>query len=106
MSKVSIKPLSVNKCWQGRRFKTPLYKTWEESLLYTLPPKIDTLENELEIYLEFGFSTKTSDIDNPVKPFLDVLQKKYGFNDRQVYKLVVEKKIVKKGEEYIKFDIK
>ena len=38
--------------------------------------------------------------------FIDGLQDMYGFNDSQIYKLNLSKAIVKKGEEYIKFEIK
>ena len=33
---IDIKPLSVNKCWQGRRYKTSEYKAYEEELLWIL----------------------------------------------------------------------
>ena len=62
-------------------------------------------EGELELIIQFGFSSKLSDIDNGVKTFIDVLQKKYDFNDRRIYRLVVNKVIVKKGDEYINFKI-
>ena len=35
--KIKIKPLSVNKAWQGKRFKTREYKSYEELLLYLFP---------------------------------------------------------------------
>lgn len=101
---VKIKPVSVNNCWQGKRFKTPLYKNYEKELLYKLP-KIDLPKQPLKINIEFGFSSKASDIDNPVKIFLDILQKKYGFNDKDIYALNLLKKIVRKNEEYIRFTI-
>jgi hypothetical protein len=41
----------------------------------------------------------------PLKPLLDLIQKKYGINDNRFYKLEVTKEIVKKGKEFIKFDI-
>ena len=66
--------------------------------------KID-LNAKLCIHIEFGFSNSSSDIDNPVKPFFDVLQKKYGIDDKNIYFHSVQKVIVKKGEEYIKFSI-
>lgn len=46
-----------------------------------------------------------SDVDNPTKPIVDILQKKYGFNDKHVMVMHLEKKIVSKGKEYIKIDI-
>ena len=55
------------------------------------------------IFINVGLSSKNADIDNIAKPFIDILQKKYGFNDKNIYKLVLEKFIVKKGEEFIEF---
>ena len=37
--KINIKPLSVNKAWQGKRFKTKKYKAFETELLLKLPHK-------------------------------------------------------------------
>lgn len=104
MNLVKIKPLSVNKVWQGKRFKTNEYKAYERTLLLTLP-KITIPDGEMMIHLEFGFSSKNSDFDNPVKPFVDCLQKKYGFNDRLIKRCVIDVNSVKKGDEYIKFEL-
>lgn len=106
MIRMNIIPLSVNKAWKGRRIKTDAYKAYEYQLLLTLPAiYFDTAKKDLAIHLEFGFSNIASDIDNPTKNLLDILCKKYGFDDKQVYRLTIEKKIVKKGNEYIAFDI-
>ena len=99
---ISIKPLSVNQCWQGRRFKTPKYKQYEKDLMILLPT-IDVPEGQIRIDVTFYFKNKLSDIDNPVKPFLDILQKNYGFNDRDIYQLNISKKISK--DEGIEFNI-
>lgn len=103
--RVDIIPLSVNVCWQGKRFKTPKYKAYEQELLYRLP-KIKLPPPPYELILRFGFSSKLSDWDNPIKPFQDILQKKYNFNDRDVFRAIIEKKIVSKGFEFIEFEIK
>jgi Holliday junction resolvase RusA-like endonuclease len=103
--KLNEKPLSVNEAWQGKRFKTPLYKAYEQTILLTMPKgKIDA-EQMLRIEFFFGFSNKASDLDNPVKLLLDIAQKKYGFNDKNVFELNVRKCIVKKGEEFIQMGI-
>ena len=34
---IDIKPLSVNKMWQGRRYKTYEYQKYEKEFLYLLP---------------------------------------------------------------------
>jgi Holliday junction resolvase RusA-like endonuclease len=105
MIKIEIKPLSVNQAWQGKRYKTNAYKSFEKLLLMSLPKNIEVPPERLKIVFEFGFSSPLSDIDNPVKMTLDVLAKKYNFNDRKAYRLEVDKVDVKKGEEYIKFEI-
>lgn len=102
MTKVDIAPMSVNKAWAGKRFKTPEYKDYEKHLLLILP-KLTVPHGEMKIIFEFGMSNICSDIDNPVKPFLDVLQKKFWFNDRYVMEMDVKKVKVAKGSEYVKF---
>ncbi len=101
---IKIKPLSVNEAWKGQRFKTDKYKQYDRNLMFILP-KIIIPNPPFCIEYEFGFSSSNADIDNPVKPLQDILQKKYKFNDRDIYKIVVIKKLVKKGQEYIKFKI-
>lgn len=101
--KKRIKVLSVNDAFQGRRFKTPKYKAYEQELLYTLP-RIKLPEPPFEVWYEFGMSNSLSDFDNPVKPLTDIMQKKYGFNDKDIIKAHIDKVKVKKGDEY--FEIK
>ena len=96
--------MSVNQAWQGKRFKTNRYKNYERDCLFILP-KIKVPEGKLKVELVFGFSTKLSDADNPVKCFVDILQKKYGFNDNKIYEYSIKKVDVKKGEEFIEFNI-
>ena len=100
---LQIKPLSVNECWQGKRYKTPAYNRYEKAVLLLLPKA--EISNVERIEIEFGVSSKLADIDNPVKPILDILQKKYGFNDRDIFELTIKKVLTKKGQEYIKITI-
>jgi Holliday junction resolvase RusA-like endonuclease len=102
---LKIKPLSVNKAWKGKRYKTDEYKAYEKAVLLMLP-NIEIPEGHLHVSLEFGFSNKASDLDNPIKPFIDILQKKYGFNDSRIYEYDLKKKKTIKGADYIMFDIK
>ena len=100
---VQIKPLSVNQAWQGRRFKTQKYLNYELQVLHQLPLfKIDNTKM-LSVSIIFNLSNRGNDIDNGIKPFLDILQKKYEFNDSQIYELKIKKLIVKKGNESIVF---
>jgi hypothetical protein len=105
MNTIPIKPLSVNQAWQGKRFKTDSYKRYERDLMRILPKSVIIPEGPLCLRLEFGFSSAASDWDNPIKPFQDILQKKYNFDDKRVKLGVVAVQSVKRGAEYIKFSI-
>ena len=103
MHRVDIKPMSVNEAWQGSRFKTPKYKAYARDLSLILPPSVAIPAGPLQVEYEFGVSNMQADYDNPIKPFQDVLQTKYGFNDSRIMRAVIEKVKVPKGKEYIKF---
>jgi len=68
-------------------------------------PKLKVPEGKLKVYYEFGLSSKNADGDNCIKQFQDIISKKYGFNDKQIYDWRVKKVDTKKGGEYIKFEI-
>lgn len=102
--KLHMKPMSVNRAWQGKRFKTSEYKAYEDSALSILPHTVIPV-GPYKLSLIFGVSSKLSDIDNPVKLFCDILQKKYNFNDKEIYELNVKKVLVPKRKEYCHFII-
>lgn len=103
---LNIKPLSVNQAWQGKRFKTDLYNDFIQKMHIILPKSIEIPDQtNIKLAIEFGFSSKASDIDNCCKSFIDCLVKKYKVDDRYIYEMHVFKSIVKKGDEYIKFKI-
>jgi len=106
MTTIRLKALSVNDSWRGRRFKTQEYKDYEYGLSFLLPTFLKIPKGKLKLEILVGFSSKASDLDNILKPFIDVLQKKYKFNDNRIYKLKIEKEIILKGKEFIKFKIK
>ena len=101
--RIYINPMTVNKAWQGRRFKTPAYKAYEKELMAKLRP-MNIPKGNLSVSYTFGMNT-LADWDNPIKPFQDVLQKYYGFDDRRILSAVVKKVVVKKGNEFIEFKI-
>lgn len=104
--KINIKPLSVNEAFQGRRFRTDLYNDFIRKMNSLLPKDlIIPNEKNIKIAIQFGFSSRASDIDNCCKSFLDCLVKKYKVDDRNIYEMHVFKDIVKKGDEYIRFKI-
>ncbi len=87
---IPIKPLSINKAFQGRRFKTKEYNSWiKEGLL--LMGKKKTLKGELSIHVDFYFRyAKKNDIDNCLKTLLDLICKRGWIkDDRQITYLSV-----------------
>ena len=105
MVRISIKALSLNQAYRGRRFATIELKKYKTALGYLLPKK--TLEKgKLRVWYTFGMSSAGGDGDNLIKCFQDALADKYGFNDNMIYEWNIKKEIVKKGEEYIDFEIK
>lgn len=98
---VRCKPLSQNKTTLGRKVKSPEYRDYERNLISLLPPMVIP-DGPLVLKLLVTYSSAASDIDNALKPFIDVLQKRYDFNDNRIYELRVRKRVCK-GKEGIKF---
>lgn len=106
MIRTNIKPLSVNRAWKGRRFKTDEYEEYETELFVALLPKnYKVPEGKIEARYVFAFSSEKCDNDNPLKPFQDVLSKMYGFNDNMIYRTIIDKVVVPKGQEYIEWEL-
>lgn len=103
---LQIKPLSVNEAFKGKKYKTDKYDRFIHNMMLLLPYRI-TIPNRsnIKLAIQFGFSSKASDIDNCLKSFIDCLVKKYGCDDRHIYEIHVFKEIVPKGKEFIKFKI-
>jgi len=104
MDRINIKPLSVNKAWMGKKFKTADYHSFEKECLYRLP-KLPMPKPPFEVTYKFGFSNRNSDLLNPEKLVTDILCKKYNIDDRYIEKMTLTKEIVPKGQEYFEFSI-
>jgi Holliday junction resolvase RusA-like endonuclease len=103
---IQIKPLSVNKCWLGKKRKSADYRKYEEEVASCIEDREPLWERgRLTLTLTFGFSTNSADVDNPIKPIQDILQKVYNFNDKRIFHLVVTKVLVKKGQEFLSYSI-
>lgn len=96
--------MSVNEAFIGRKVKSAKYRKYESHLIRTLPD-IEIPEGLLEVRVVVYYSSKLSDLDNAIKPFLDCLCKRYGFDDRYIYRIRMTKVIVPKGDENIAFKI-
>lgn len=104
MIHLPLKALSLNSAYRGRRFTTPELKQFKRDVSILLP-KLKIPDGKLQVKYRFGVSSKNSDGDNLIKCFQDALAECYGFNDKRIYKWEVEKVDVRKGSEYIKFEI-
>ena len=104
MIHVHEKALSVNKAWLGSKKKTKEYRVYEVNVSRQLPD-IEIPEGKLQLRMNVYYSNTRADIDNCLKPFIDILQARYGFNDCRIYKIEVEKYVVAKGEERMEFTL-
>lgn len=90
---IDIKPISVNSCFQGRRFRTTAFKKWQEAVILSLD-KIGKKYNgecKMEIYLYFKYPLKM-DADNFSKAIIDCVVKKGIIkDDRYIFDLRIIK---------------
>ena len=87
-----IKPLTVNKVWAGRRFKTQDYKDYEIEVFYALKG-IKMVGGFVEVNYRFNLiHFATSDLDNFAKPLTDIIVKAGLItDDRFILKMTMEK---------------
>ena len=102
--KINVNPMTMNQAYTGRRFKSDKYKQYIRDVGWQLKP-LTIPEGELELHIIIGVSNNGFDLDNCAKPFIDILQKRYDFNDNRIYALNMMKRVVPKGQEFISFDL-
>lgn len=91
--KIDLKPLSVNKAWQGHRYKSEDYKKYEVDVCRLLSGVQKAPEGKLQVTYRFYLKNhKLADNDNPVKPLQDILKLKGIIaDDRFIYRTIIEK---------------
>lgn len=103
---VQVLPLSTNKMSGARKtYETKNYLEYRDVIARVAGGHygIDKKDKFL-LTVEVGFSNKRADCDNCLKPLLDsiVACVDDAFDDSQVYRIEVDKVIVKKSQEYLK----
>ena len=90
--KLPIHALSINRAFQGRRFKTGECKQYCKDL-FTLLPKNIHITGFVEVHLKFHLKNwKRTDGDNLVKVLTDcIVQSGIIEDDRKIMKYVIEK---------------
>lgn len=104
-SHIGTKPLSVNRAYTGRKRKSVWLKDFVRRVARELPEGEVPNHGNLALKITFGVSTIASDLDNNLKPIIDCLQEKYGFNDKQIFYIEAYKILVNKGDEFIDWKI-
>ena len=78
---IPIKPISINECFQGRRYKTSKFKKWQRDVLLLLP-KQSSQSKRLAVEIRLYFKNPLRcDADNFCKAILDCLTKKGVIKD-------------------------
>lgn len=91
--------------WLGRKTDSEEYRRWNKQAIRLLP-EVWIPDGPLSIYISVFYKSKLSDLDNAFKPFLDLLQKRYRFDDRRVFHIRARKLLVDtKEQERIEFCI-
>lgn len=92
MITIPIKPISTNKLFQGRRFKTKEYDNFLQAALY-FAPKVPMIKGIVQLRCDFYLKqARKSDLDNFLKGTLDLITKAgYIEDDRFIYKLIAKK---------------
>ena len=104
---IPIKPISTNKLFQGRRFKTKDYDAFINAALY-FAPKVPMIKGIVSLQVDFYVKNiKVSDLDNFLKGTLDLIVKAgYIEDDRFIYKITARKFKAEGEDERIELKIK
>lgn len=103
--RLMVKPLSMNELFRGRRFRTRDYDSYELLVSRAMRGWEPELYDKMRIVITVGLSNRNADLDNCLKGFIDIVQKRLGFNDSRIYRIEAQKTIVPKGEEFVDLEI-
>lgn len=105
--KLQVNPLSVNKAWRGRHFKTPEYKSFERDVAIMLP--FDTSKHSKEeIFVHYIYYIKNyslADTANMEKTLTDMLVNRGYISDDRYIRAIYQRKEKTDGPEYIEIII-
>jgi len=104
--KIDLKAITINQCWQGRRFKAPKYTQWRKDAVLLLSQH-KKYKEEIEYELTINVYTRhasTSDTDNFIKPIQDALVEAGIIPDDKYIKRVICEKF-KSKEDYFEYYI-
>ena len=105
-----IKPVSANNMFAGAQYYlTKSYREYRKFIKDVINKSGEEWpfgKDEVKFIIHVGFSRKTSDLDNAVKPLLDAYQEVFNeFNDKAVTEIFMKKHLVPKNKEYIDVNV-
>jgi Holliday junction resolvase RusA-like endonuclease len=108
---IQIKPLSTNKAWMGRKFKSDDYIDFELELSVKLKKfkdyKMDLDKTELEVSYTFYLKNYAlTDVGNLEKQLTDVLVANQFIKDDRYIKRLILQKERSEGDDFIEIQIK
>lgn len=102
---LNMKPISVNICWQGRRFKTKQYKEWRENFIKQAP-NVEKVPGWVGLKLNFYIKNFImSDVMNFLKATCDALTDIDAYKDDRYIKWERSEKFKVDTEEEQRIDI-
>lgn len=107
MVTLPLKPISVNRCWQGRRYLTDQARKFQRDAYVLIKSQTRGMklpDGELSLRLRFGLS-RDMDTSNCIKLVEDAIAKAFSIDDRMFRGQLATKEKVKRGQEFIAFDI-
>lgn len=101
-----LKPVSVNQAWYRNKTRSRVYmdyiEGWHHYLMgESIDSDIEIKDMRFKVVVHVGFSNRASDLDNVLKPTIDIMQQWFNFDDKQVIHLEAFKHITTKGNDYI-----
>lgn len=106
---LKVSPLSNNKAWKGKHFKTRDYKDFEIDVCKTLPfSKDDPIDGEVFVHYVYHIKTYgNSDTGNMEKTLTDMLVKRNYLKDDRYIRAIYQRKerVSEKKDEYIEIRI-
>ena len=105
---IPLKPVSTNEMYKlnSNKWRRPEYLDFRDEVKEELEIKGLRLPStgSLKFDMKFGIA-ENFDLDNCLKPFIDAVEYTFeGLNDNRVSKILAEKIIVGKGDEFIEFN--
>jgi len=104
-----IKPISTNRLYGGAKRRSGYYKGYRQTVFKWLEencPHPVIFPGNMVMSMEVGFSSPLSDASNSIKGIEDCVAAYFGFNDRQIVTVRVDKFLVDKGKEYTQIKLR